>query len=125
MADLILLYTGSVLIIVWGIGHLIPTASIVAGFGQISEDNRKIITMESIAEGITLIFLGALVLLVILAGGTENMVSELVVLACAILLFIMALLTLFTGARTTLLPYTVCPIVKIIVAILFVTGITI
>lgn len=54
MINDILLYVGSALIIIWGIAHIIPTGAIVRGFGAISEDNKKIITMESVAEGVTL-----------------------------------------------------------------------
>ena len=39
----ILLYIGSAIIILWGIAHLIPTRAIVDGFGDISEENKKII----------------------------------------------------------------------------------
>ena len=46
MINDILLYVGSVIIFLWGLGHLIPTKSIVSGFGKISGDNKKIITME-------------------------------------------------------------------------------
>ena len=71
-----LLYTGSAIIITWGVAHLIPTKAIVRGFGTISEDNKKIITMESIAEGLTLCFLGMLVLMVTIVGGYEDRVSK-------------------------------------------------
>jgi len=32
--------------LVWGIAHLFPTKSVVEGFGEISDDNKKIVTME-------------------------------------------------------------------------------
>ena len=38
-----LLYSGSAIIMIWGIAHLIPTQAIVKGFGAISEDNKKIL----------------------------------------------------------------------------------
>lgn len=37
-----LLYIGSIVIILWGIAHVIPTKAIVNGFGEISEDNRSV-----------------------------------------------------------------------------------
>lgn len=117
-----LLYIGSGVIILWGIAHLIPTKSIVKGFGKISEDNRKILTMETIAEGITLCFLGVLVLLVTLLAGYEAKAANIVYLASAVMLLVMALLTALTGARTVLLPYKICPVVKTIVAVLFILG---
>ena len=46
-----------------GIAHLFPTGLIVKGFGSISDDNKRIITMELIAEAAALIFIGSVVLL--------------------------------------------------------------
>ena len=60
MLNQILLYLGALLPLGWGIAHLSPTKAVVAGFGEISIDNRRIITMEWITEGVALIFLGAL-----------------------------------------------------------------
>lgn len=117
-----LLYAGSIIIIIWGIAHLLPTKAIVRGFGPISEDNKKIIMMESIAEGLALCFLGTLVLVVTLAGNTEDVVSKVVFRLSAAMLLAMALLTIMTGARTSLLPYKICPFIKTIAAILFILG---
>jgi hypothetical protein len=39
-----LLYIGSIVIILWGIAYIIPTKAIVNGFGEISEDNRRVLT---------------------------------------------------------------------------------
>lgn len=115
-----LLYIGSGVIILWGIGHLIPTKSIVSGFGKISEDNKKIITMEWVAEGLTLCFIGVLVLLVTLLAGYEAEAANIVYLASAVMLLVMALLTLLTGARTSIVPIKICPVIKTIVAVLFI-----
>ncbi|MFC2070014.1 hypothetical protein ACFLTB_02415 [Chloroflexota bacterium] len=123
MLNEVLLYIGSGVIIIWGIAHLIPTKAIVNGFVEISEDNKKILTMELIAEGLTLIFLGVLVLLVSLVGGIDNEVSTLVLWASVVMLLIMALLTALTGARTAGIPYKICPFVKTAVGVLIILGI--
>ena len=39
------------IVFVWGVSHIIPTKQVVAGFGDIGRDNRRIITMEWVAEG--------------------------------------------------------------------------
>lgn len=117
-----LLYIGSGLIILWGIAHIIPTKPIVNGFGPISGDNRRIITMELIAEGFTLCFLGMLVLLVTSLAGSQSQAAYIVYLACAVMLIIMAILTAVTGARTPAVWYKLCPLVKTMVAILFILG---
>jgi hypothetical protein len=123
MVNEILVYIGSGLIIIWGIAHLVPTKAIVAGFEPISKDNKLILAMESIAEGLTLIFLGVLALLVTVTGSSGDAVMNIALWAISVMLFIMALLTLLTGARTPLIPYKICPVVKIVVAILFILSI--
>ena len=122
MVSDILLYVGAAVITLWGIAHIVPTKSIVSGFGAISRDNKLIIMMESIAEGLTLCFIGVLVLLVTSLGGSQDHVSGIVYLACAVMLLAMAILTAVTAARTSILPYKICPAVKIAVAVLFLLG---
>lgn len=123
MAAATWLYIGSAIIILWGIAHILPTKSIVAGFGTLSMDNTRILTMEWVAEGLTLIFLGALVLLTTLIIGTENPTANLVFLSAAGMLFVMAIWSAFTGARTSVLPMKACPFIKSIVAMLFILAV--
>ncbi|HWQ65785.1 MAG TPA: hypothetical protein VN372_02825 [Methanospirillum sp.] len=52
----ILIYLGSILAMIWGIAHIFPGKSVVSGFGQISEDNKKIILMEWLSEGLTFLY---------------------------------------------------------------------
>ena len=122
MINAILLYVGSVVITLWGIAHIVPTKSVVSGFGSISQENRRIITMEWIAEGLALCFIGLLVLFVTVFAGPQNQVSSIVYWVSAAMLVIMAILTSVTGARTSIVPIKICPAVKIAVAILFFLG---
>jgi phosphoglycerol transferase MdoB-like AlkP superfamily enzyme len=122
MVNEILLYIGSAVITLWGIAHIIPTKSVVNGFGSISQDNKRIITMEWIAEGLTLCFIGVLVFLVTILTESQNQTALIVYRASAIMLLIMAGLTLFTGARTAVIPIKICPFVKTAVAILYLLG---
>ena len=119
MINDILIYTGSGVIILWGIGHLIPTKNIVAGFGSVSEDNKQIITMEWIAEGLTLCFIGVLALLITFSVGSQDVASVVVYWLCGMMLVVMAGLSLLTGANTSIIPIKICPLVKTTVAILF------
>ncbi len=118
----IMLYIGSTVITLWGIAHIVPTKSVVTDFGPISEDNKRIITMEWIAEGLTLCFIGLLVLFITIWDGSQNPVSLNVYRISAVMLIIMAVLTLLTGARTSIVPIKICPFVKTTVAILFFLG---
>ncbi|UCE20453.1 MAG: hypothetical protein JSV84_09000 [Gemmatimonadota bacterium] len=122
MTSNLLLYVGSVIITLWGIAHIAPTGSIVKGFGEISIDNKRIITMEWVAEGLTLVFIGLLVLFLTLLGGAQNSASLIVHRVSAVMLLVMSGLSLLTGARTSIVPMKICPLVKITVAILFLLG---
>jgi hypothetical protein len=120
MSDLVILYAGSGIITLWGVAHLIPTRSIVRGFGEISRDSRLIITMDWVAEGLTLIFIGLLIFFVTSIAGPLNLGARIVYRLCFGMLVVMAVVSLFTGARTSIVPMKICPFVKLFVAALLV-----
>ncbi len=117
--QLALLYFGAVLIFTWGVGHLLPTRNVVAGFGELSADNSRIITMEWLLEGLTLCFLGVLVALVTAAVGPDEFATRLVARTAGGMLVVMAVVSLLTGARTSILPMKLCPVVKLVTAAAF------
>ena len=118
-----LAYTGAALTAAWGIAHLVPTRKVVSGFGTVSEDSRLIITMEWVAEGLALLFLGALVALVTLRGSPSYPVTVGVYGLTAGMLVAMATLTAATAARGTVVFFKICPVVKITAALLLVLSI--
>ena len=122
MTNETLVYIGSAIIIAWGVAHVMATGPMVKGFGDISRENRRILAMEIIAEGLTLVFLGVLPLVFTVLSGPQGKPADIVYLACAIMLLVMALLTLLTGARTSQIPYKICPVIKTAVAVLFILG---
>ena len=119
--DLILLYLGSGLTVIWGVAHLFPTKSVVQGFGEISIDNKRIITMEWITEGLALIFIGVLVATVT-AIDPSNVVSTAIYFVSVIMLLVMALLSLFTGFKVSFLPFKLCPFIFTASAVLIMIG---
>jgi hypothetical protein len=120
----VFLYAGSAALFLWGIGHLMPSKSIVIGFGTLSDDNRRIITMEWIMEGLMLIFVGALVFLITLFYGYQQPISLFVIRACAILLIVLSAVSFATGGKTSIVPMKICPYVKAFVAILLNLGVS-
>jgi hypothetical protein len=115
----VLLYLGSTVIFVWGIGHIIPTRGVVEDFGEISADNRKIITMEWLIEGLTLCFLGVLVAVSASVLGPVEHATHLIARLVGGMLLVLATVSFFTGARTSVLPMKLCPFVKTAVALTF------
>ena len=121
MAGRIILYIGAALPFLWGVAHLFPTRSVVRGFGDISEDNKNIIRMEWMIEGIALIFIGILVAAITIvaprsaAARTAYMTSS----AC---LVVLAVISLFTGFRIHFLPFRLCPVIFLSSALLVIIG---
>jgi len=122
MAFEILLYIGAIIVIFWGISHLMFTVGVVKNFGEISKNNRLVITMEWIMEGLLMIFIGLLIVLITILGGASNPVSIYVYWISAIMLFIMAIVSILTGARVNFPPYRLCPIIFTLSAILILIG---
>lgn len=108
--NLFLLYLASVLTGIWGLAHLFATKGVVAGFGNISTDNRRIITMEWIVEGIALISTAAFVA-VTTAIQPDAPVSAAIYGVAIATLVILAVVSLFTGFRVAFLPYRLCPFI--------------
>lgn len=121
MFNQILFYIGSAITIVWGISHLFPTKSVVKGFGEISADNKNIITMEWIIEGVALIFIGVVVVGVTIIESTNN-ISAFIYISSAVMLFVLAVISLFTGYKVNFLPFKLCPVLFSISAILILLG---
>lgn len=121
----VFIYTGSAIIIIWGIAHILPAKKVAAGFMPTSKDNLIIVLMEWVSEGLTLIFIGTLVACVYALGGIDNKAASSAVVLSSIMLFIMAFWTFLTGSKTAILPIKICPFVKIVVGVLFLVGLTI
>jgi hypothetical protein len=116
----LLAYVASAILITWGSAHLAPTRTVAASFGAISTDNRRIFVMEWMAEGITHISIGLLVILVTAIEGAGDPTTQLVYIVSAGILVVLASLTARTGARTPVIWFRVCPIVLTISAALLV-----
>ena len=121
MANQTFLYIGAALTIIWGIAHLFPTKSVVRDFGDISLDNKRIITMEWITEGVALMFIGTLVGAVTLVDP-DSKVSMVVYAVSICGLLALALISLFTGFRVNFLPYRLCPFIFTASALLIFIG---
>ncbi len=122
MLSHILIYVGAFLIIFWGVAHLIPTKEVVQSFGSISADNKRILTMEWINEGVTLIFVGALVIGTNYLGSPQDLLTAWVNIISIFLLVTMAFISLLTGARINFLPYRLCPVIFLFSGALILVG---
>jgi hypothetical protein len=121
MFNQVLLYSGSAFISFWGIAHLFPTKSVVSGFGEISVDNKRIITMEWIIEGIALIFIGSIVAIVTAIDHTSS-ISLVIYLCSMVVLIVLAIVSFFTGFKISFLPFKLCPVIFITSAVLIIFG---
>ena len=121
MLNQVLLYASSAFIAFWGIAHLFPTRSVVAGFGDISIDNQRIITMEWIVEGVALIFMGSINAIVTTIDHTSSISLAIYFISAAALLAL-ALVSFLTGFKISFLPYKLCPVIFVTSAVLLMLG---
>jgi hypothetical protein len=121
MTQLVLLYVGAALTSFWGIAHLFPTKSVVEGFGEITLDNRRIITMEWIVEGVSLIFIGVLVGAVTFIDPLSA-VSKVVYGLSIVGLVAFAVVSVFKGYKVNFIPFKLCPFIFTGSAVLIFVG---
>ena len=121
MLNVILLYLSSFFLVFWGIAHLFPTRSVVSAFGDISIDNQRIVAMEWINEGATLIFMGILVAAVTWVDHS-GAVSKTVYRLSFLMLNAMSVISLFTGFKISFLPYKLCPVIFSGASLLIILG---
>lgn len=114
------LYVASALTGLWGIAHLFATKGVVKGFGDISVDNRRVITMEWIVEGVALISIAMFVL----AAATQPLasVSSAIYAVAIATLVVLAIVSLFTGFKVSFPTYKLCPFIFGVSAALIVWG---
>ncbi len=120
-----LLYSGSLLIIIWGITHLIPTKSMLKVFGELSGDNNKIVMMEWIVEGISIISIGILVIIVTSVAGAEKVGSRIVFISSGVMLLILTLWSLSKISTKSTKTMKACLVIKSTVALIYLFSLTI
>jgi hypothetical protein len=122
MLNKTMLLIGSALPFLWGITHLFPTRAVVKSFGDISRDNKLILTMEWIVEGITLIGIGVTVFAVTVFGK-PGITARIVYVVMFVMLNALSILSLLTGFRVQFLPYKLCPVIFTLSSIFILLGI--
>ena len=119
--DQVVLYLASAMTGLWGVAHLLATRGVVAGFGDLSADNRRIITMEWIVEGVALISTAAFVAVATAIPSQAAVASGVYAVATGTLV-VLAIVSLFTGFRVAFLPFRLCPVIFGVSAALIVWG---
>jgi len=122
MINQVFLYAGAALPLIWGVAHLFPTKNVVAGFGDISVDNKRIITMEWINETAALVFISALVFAVTLVDPT-SITSRLVYWISIVMLNVLSVISLATAFKINFLPYKLCPVFFTTASLLILLGV--
>lgn len=122
MLNQVFFFAAALFVFFWGAAHLFATRSVVRGFGEISADNQKIITMEWIVEGTALMFIGLVVAVVTVIDSSQPVAKAVYWLSFATL-NILSIISLFTGFKVRLLPFKLCPAIFTAAAILLLLGI--
>ena len=111
----------SAFLLFWGVAHLFPTKSVVKGFGGISLDNKRIITMEWIIEGVFLIFIAIIISLVTYVDDSSS-IAKMIYWLCFIVLNVLSGISLLTGFKIKFLPFKLCPVIFTTASILILLG---
>lgn len=106
----------------WGVSQILPTKSVVAGFENLTNDNRYIITMEWVADGLSFIFVAALIGAVTWSSGATEVAQALLYRVSAGFLIAVGVWTAMTGARTGVIWFKMCPVVMAITSGLLVVA---
>jgi len=117
-----LVYVAGAALVLWGAAHIASTRPVANSFGEISADNRRILVMEWVAEGVTHISIGGLAILIASLEGSGDPAVQLVYRVLAGVLVALAALTALTGARTLVIWFKVCPFVLTSAAALLLAG---
>ncbi len=123
MINQILIYIGGAITLVWGIAHLFPTKSIIKGFGDISTDNKHIITMEWIVESAALIFIGFIIIGVTIINPS-GIIAAFIYLSAIGILLVLAIISIFTGYKVKFIAFKLCPYMFSSSAVLIFLGYT-
>lgn len=91
----------------WGVAHVAPTRQVLAGFGDISIDNRRVLLQEWVAEAVMMWTVTGLVV-VVTAVGAGTAAADWVYRVAAAALLVLAVLTGMTGARTPVIWFRIC-----------------
>lgn len=121
MIEFILLGLACVVMVSWSVGVFIATHCLVGGFGDILPDNRRIITMEWLGEGITLLAIAAFVATASILDAA-SVVALGVYSVAVISLVVLAVLALSTTFRIRFLPHRLRPFVFGLAAVLIAAG---
>jgi uncharacterized membrane protein YkgB len=115
-----LAYIAAGLCAVWGIAHIAATKPVVGGFGPLTIENERILTMTWVGGGLTLVFIGVLVFLFTLPYFGAGATAWLVYQACAGMLIVSAVLMLSTASRTPVVAMKLCPLIQSASAVLLI-----
>lgn len=103
-----LAYVAAAVTGLWGVAHAIPTRQVLAEFAPITADNRRVLEQEWLAETVTMWGVATLVV-VVTATASDADVTAWVYRVAAGLLVALAVFTAFTGARTPVVWFKICP----------------
>ncbi len=117
-----LAYAGSILLIIWSIIHLVPTRAVLREFGPLDSDNSRQVIMGWLVEGLTLMFVGVMVLLLLIFKEPDNGATFMVMRIVSAYLLVLAFVSYLVGNRTNLLPLKASPLMKCAVAAMYLSA---
>jgi hypothetical protein len=111
----------AVLTMALGIVYLIRTGAIRKDFKIILKGLQKVLTMTLVWQGLTLVFIGLLVLVLALSGQREH-IAKSVSYMCGAMLLVLGVVTGATGGQSEYILFRIGQFAQVVAAILIFAG---
>ena len=104
-----------------GIAYFIRSGAIIKDFRIIIKGLQKILSMAMVGQGLTLVFLGLLVLFLALSGQREH-IAKIVSNMCGAMLLALGIVTGATGGQSEYILFRIGQFAQVVAAILIFAG---
>lgn len=110
-----------ILTIALGLAYLIRSGAIIKDFRIILRGLQKVLNMAMVWQGLTLIFLGVLVLFLALQGQHER-IAKSISYMCAVMLLVLGVVTGATGGQSEYILFRIGQFAQVVAALLIFAG---
>ncbi len=116
-----LIFSAGILSVILGIAYLARSGAVKKDFRIILKGLQKVLSMALAGQGLTMIFVGLVVMVLAVSGGREH-IAKTVSFMCAGMLFVMGIVTGATGGQSEYVLFRIGQFVQVVAALLILAG---
>ena len=121
ISPLTLNLAAGVLTMILGLAYLVRSGAVIKDFKIILRGLQKVLAMAFVWQGLTLIFLGLLVVVLSLSGQREH-IAKLISYLCGGMLLVLGIVTGATGGQSEYILFRIGQFVQVVAAIMIFVG---